>query len=51
MACKREGRKPPINDPDDVAAIQAKIDAYFDGLRVLTIGRERQNRLHLVALL
>ena len=27
--------KPPINDPDDVSAIQAKIDAYFDGLRVL----------------
>jgi hypothetical protein len=29
---KRKVGKPPINDPEDVQAIQAKIDAYFDGL-------------------
>lgn len=32
MARGKAGR-PPKNDPDDVQAIQAKIDAYFDGLK------------------
>lgn len=31
---KRPGRKPK-NDPDDVLAIQEKIDEYFDGLPVV----------------
>lgn len=32
MAKGKAGR-PPKNDPDDVKAIQTKIDAYFDGLK------------------
>ena len=32
MARVKAGR-PPKNDPDDVEAIQKKIDAYFDGLK------------------
>lgn len=36
--------RPPINDPDDVKAIQAKIDAYFDGLPVIDRETGEQER-------
>lgn len=36
--------KPPINDPDDARAVQAKIDLYFDSLPVIDEETGKQER-------
>jgi hypothetical protein len=42
--------KPPINAPDDIKAIQSKIDLYFDSLPVIDEESGRQARRHTAAL-